>query len=155
MVFPWIPFLISGKKRLSDIEFLAIKDFDGKLRQDDGVVTTSGDVATLTATAGKDMYLAKAAITTSFTVGSAGTKTLNVELKLNGVTVETYTREYGSTGAQQGDSADNYEFINIGQKVAATQIIKLEVTGNTGSLFNTTGTIVCFEETTGESPQIG
>ena len=49
-------------KTLSDIEFLAKKEFDGKLRTAEGNVTAAGDIATLTANSGKDMYLATAKV---------------------------------------------------------------------------------------------
>ena len=54
MVFPWIPFG-KGGKRLSDIEYLSIKEFDGKLTTAEGTVSATGDVASITA--GSKIYI--------------------------------------------------------------------------------------------------
>lgn len=123
--------------------FLAKKEFEGKLRQADGSLTTTGDLATLTANSGKDMYLASASCTiTGITNGT-------VVLKINGVIVSTF-----QTGAQvsggSGDYTESYYF-PIGFKVAATQIIKLECTALSASSA-VSGQIQCFEETTGANP---
>ena len=161
MVFPWIPFLkerAGGK--LSDIEFLAVKDFDGKLVKNEGVKSATGDLATLTASSGKDMYVARAKV--SFTPSSIGTGSGEgnaiVKLKINGTVVETarYSWSARSTSTSNfgaANFAEDYEFKNIGHKVAATQIIKLEVVTLTGNT-NAEGFVECFEETTGETPQV-
>lgn len=154
MVFPWIQFL--GKKgKLSDIEYLSIKEFDSKLVQNDGTRTTTGDLATLTASGGKDMYLAKAKINAVHTGDLNASRTVTVVLKLNGVIVETDTMEF-ITGSSRSHSSqgDSYEFISIGQKVVATQIIKLEVTVIDTTSISVKGTLVCFEEDTGASPAV-
>lgn len=154
MVFPpthWFQGL-SGKKRLSDIEFLAKKEFDGKLRQNDGSLasSTTGDLATLTASSGKDMYLAKAKISI---ISNALANDLvgTVVLKINGVIEETTKWRLGG-GTEKGIEYFTYEFVNIGFKVAATEIIKLEGTVNTLSQIE--GVITCFEEDTGVDPTI-
>jgi len=155
MVFPWVSFLKERKKRLSDIEYLAIKEFDGKLRENENNVASgaTGDLVTLTANSGKDLYLARAKCTI---IPNAGNDSFTGEivLKVNGVIFETTKwRRKGSTGAgDTGQMAHVYEFVNVGQKVAATQIIKLEVISNTLSLCE--GFLSCFEETTGESPAV-
>ena len=156
MVFPWIPFLkqkAGGK--LSDIEFLSIKEFDGKLVQNDGSKTTTGDLATLTASSGKDMYVAKAKIVATLSSNpGAGYYNTTVALKINGVTEETVVLSFARTSTS-GDGQSNtlsYEFVNIGRKVAATEIIKLEVT--TINSLSVNGVLLCFEETTGETPQV-
>ena len=59
---PGIFSTLTSGATMSDIMFLAKKEFDGKLRQNDGTRTTAGDLATLTATTGKDMYLAYAKV---------------------------------------------------------------------------------------------
>ncbi len=151
MVFPWIPFLkqkAGGK--LSDIEFLAIKEFDSKLRYAEGHIAAAGDLATLTANTGKDMYLAtaKCTIYTNPTSGfSAGDQ---VVIKANGTIIET--TNYSQLSAV-GNAVFTYEFKNIGHKVLAGQIIKMEViTLDTDTEVD--GYIECFEETTGETPQV-
>ena len=148
MVFPWISFLKEGgKKRLSDIEYLAIKEFDGKLRNAKGANrTTTGDLATLTANSGKDMYLAVAKASCDF----SGNGSATLVLKVNG-TIEGTWRVETMTNATLENP--HYEFALKGVKVAATQIIKLEVTVADVDLA-ISGELVCFEETTGESPQI-
>ncbi len=64
MVGPWIHALWKRGRRLSDIEYLSIKEFDGKTRQVDGTATATGTLATITAGASpnKDMYLSGAKI---------------------------------------------------------------------------------------------
>ena len=145
MVFPWISFLKEGgKKRLSDIEYLAIKEFGGKLVQNDGTKTTTGDLATLTASVGKDMYLAKAKV--NINASGVSNASVTIQLKVNAVVIEEYQTEV------LADTGDKYEFTSVGFKVAATQIIKLEVTAVSG--MNVEGQLICFEETTGESPAV-
>jgi len=162
MVFPWIPFLKERKKRLSDIEFLAIKEFDGKLKtntniKDDG---TTGDLATLTAAAGKDMYLAKAKVIGRIdALNTVAPKVIEVVLKANAVIKDRcyFNATAGSSGgggASKGGNGElQYEFQVQGIKVAATQIIKLEVIAS-DAIVDLTGTLVCFEETTGDPPQV-
>ena len=150
MVFPWIQFL-GAKKRLSDIEYLAIKEFDGKLRSAEGFLSATGDLATLTATAGKDMYIARAKVVFFVNTGSAaGSVGDEVVLKINDVIVETAKFSFGTNA---GGTTFEYEFKNVGQNVAATQIIKLEVITLDAST-DVEGFIECFEETTGDSPAV-
>jgi len=143
MVFPpthWFQGL-KGRRRLSDIEFLAKKDFDGKLVKNMGEQrTTIGTLATLTASSGKDLYVARAGVSVSFASG-----TIEVELRINGVAVETYLADLNGSG--------NYNFKSIGHKVAATKTIVLEwtVEGVTATM---EGFLEGFEETTGETPVI-
>ena len=122
--------------------------FENSLKTE-GTKTTIGDLATLPATSGKDMYLAKAKINVKATGISVGT--IRVELKVNGVIKDTYDADFNhGTNPDSGNSTDNYEFNMTGLKVAATQIIKLEVISI--SEVAVIGSILCFEETTGESP---
>jgi len=147
-MFPWAFYQRGKKKRLSDIEFLAKKEFDSKLRQNDVAAKTStGDGATLTANTGKDMYLAKAKVTMQDTsVAFAGTVT--VVLKINTVTVST--THAGGTGT--GQETIVYEFATAGFKVAAGEIIKIETTAL--SNFKVSSELICFEEDTGDTPVI-
>jgi len=155
MVGPWIHALFGRKKRLSDIEYLAIKEFDGKLRSDEGFLSAAGDLATLTATAGKDMYIARAQVTFFQNTGTANPAAADeVVLKLNGVIIETTKQTIGQrTNVGFVNATNVYEFKNIGQKVAATQIIKLEVITLDADT-DVEGFIECFEETTGDSPAV-
>lgn len=140
---------IQRRGKLSDIEFLAIKEFGGKLRQNDNVRATTGDGATLTANTGKDMYLAYAQATcyaTTPTSAAFATVTLNI----NGVVYETWNWQSGPNTA--GAKIEGSFKFSVGYKVATTQIIKLEVTSDTNATVSTA--IQCFEEDTSGSPQI-
>ncbi len=149
MVFPWIPFLKDrGGKKLSDIEFLSIKEFDGKLRSIEGFISATGDLATLTANTGKDMYLGRAKVTVWLNDISQTAVDQTCELKINGTVVETFT-----TGLNTSLLSRTYEFKNVGHKVAAAEIIKLQVTTSDAQI-DWEGFIECFEETTGETPQV-
>ena len=153
MVGPWIHALFGRKKRLSDIEYLAIKEFGGKIKTDEGFLSAAGDLATLTASAGKDMYLASAKVTFfANTVASAAAIADEVVLKLNGTVIET-TKVTWDNATDGGILSFAYEFKNIGRKVTTSQIIKLEVITLDGDT-DVEGFIECFEETTGESPQV-
>jgi len=137
---------------LSDIEYLAIKENDGKLRSDEGFKSTTGDLATLTANSGKDMYIARAKVT--FFLNAVNTSSFGDEvvLKINGVIKET-SKASLLAGNVSGTSTIIYEFKNMGLKVAATQIIKLEVITLDADT-DVEGFIECFEETTGASPAV-
>jgi len=147
MVGPWIHALWKRGKRLSDIEYLAIKEFDGKLVDNHSADQTAiGDGATLTASSGKDMYLSRAWANVTYDAG-VGNAAVTVVLKVNGTIVESWNVLQSTSSLQY---AVQHEFL-IGRKVAATQIIKLEVTSENLSSIDTY--IQCFEETTGESPE--
>jgi len=156
MVGRWIHALFGRKKRLSDIEYLSIKEFDGKLVENEKFLSATGDLATLTASSGKDMYLASAKVVFFANTQNASAATADeVVLKVNDVIKETVKFSWGANlgNATGGDLVFDYEFKNIGQKVAATQVIKLEVITLDADT-DVEGYIQCFEETTGESPQI-
>lgn len=159
MVFPFITFtgVKGGKRKLSDIEFMSIKEFGGKLRYVQGQVTTTTTLCTITANTGKDMYLAKAHVTLAMSSTGATASNVQAKLYLNGTLVEqtrasftTYNSRYDGAGG--GNSALEYDFKNVGRKVSAGQIIKIEATCPTNTVVS--GTLVCFEETTGSSPKI-
>jgi len=150
MVGPWIHSLWKRAGRLSDIEYLAIKEFDGKISSNEGRLSVTGDLATLTAASGKDMYLAKAKVNCIYS--GSGTSGTLIELSINGTVIESFIFD-GSVLAGTTPQPTNYDFINMGRKVAATQVIKLEVI-SIGTGDEIEGTILCFEETTGDSPAI-
>lgn len=142
----------TGAATLSDIMFMAKKVFDSKERSAEGTLDdATGDLATLTANTGKDMYLAGATINARVTGTAAGVGV--VELKINGITVETYSCNLtNGSGPDSGNSSDNYPFKIKGVKVATGQVIKLEVISSTDIEFN--GVIQCWEENTGATPTI-
>jgi len=146
---------VGAGRKLSDIEFLAIKEFGGKLKKNEGFLSATGTLATLTAAGGKDMYIARAKVTLYLNATRKSSVADKVELQINGTNVETavWTVQGSSTSQDSGVNAIIYEFKNIGHKVLATQIIKLEVITLSAEV-DVEGFIECFEETTGVSPQI-
>lgn len=156
MVGPWILFAPRKKGgKLSDIEYLSIKDFDGKRVDVDAVTdvnltTTETDLATQTASSGKDMYLAGARVTGTIDVaGGAGSSTI-LRLRVNGVDVEQKRFE-----ELADESEFSYTFLTKGVKVAATEIIKITAQhSNTTQQSKLKSKLLLFEETTGESPQV-
>lgn len=133
---------------VSDIMFLAKKEFDSKLKTDEGTLSATGDLCTITASSGKDLYLGKAKVSIRMESNTALAGAI-IELKANGVIMATWAAEI----ELDGDSSNSYEFVISGIKVAATQIIKLEaVTVDADVEVN--GELVCFEETTGATPVI-
>ena len=147
MVGPWIHALFGRRKRLSDIEFLAIKEFDGKLVENEGFLSAAGDLATLTASAGKDMYLAEAKLSVSIDAASVLEQSI-ISLVVNGIVRETYE----STMQSLGTSSDNYEFAVKGVKVSSGQIIKLEADFVDATTLQIEAVMVLFEENEGASP---
>lgn len=145
----------SDDAQLSDIQFLAVKEFQGKLRSDEGFLSAVGDLATLTANTGKDMYLARASVTFfPNTATFQGTTPDEAVLKINGVIVESAKVSLvRHTSAGSTNITETYEFKNIGRKVLAGQIIKIEVITLSATI-DVEGFIECFEETTGATPRL-
>ncbi len=152
---PGVPLLVwkafrPGGRKLSDIEYLSIKEFDGKLVQNDGVLTgATGDLCTLTASSGKDMYLASASLWFSY-ASASGSSSPDFVLYVNGVEIER--AEPNSIGAPHRD-LNLVEFKSKGFKVAAGQIIKIAAETDMGDV-NASGELICFEETTGDTPAV-
>ena len=112
---------------MSEILFLSVKEHAGKLRSAEGIATAAGDVASLTANTGKDMYLASAKVTFALEGLSNQQAAFDeVVLKINGTVVETAKSSMVITAGEGGNTVHTYEFKNIGHKVAASQIIKME-----------------------------
>jgi len=145
-----------GKKgKLSDIEYLAIKEFDSKLVTNTGQQADggTGNTATLTASSGKDLYLAKAKVTVRIDVDT-NIILGEVTLVANSVIKDRwiFSGAAGATGS--GTTGEMvYEFAVQGIKVAATQTIVLDVVASNVD-FDITGTLVGIEETTGETPAV-
>jgi hypothetical protein len=151
MSFPVLGAIFKGRRKVSDIEFLAKKEFDGKLRTTEGSLATTGDIVTLTANTGKDMYKAK--IKVVMTGGNNVTSDRGtVELKANGTIVETAVLAAPWDTGEGGSRTHIHEFVWAG-KVAAGQILKLECVAITSNA-NFDGIIVVFEEDTGDDPRI-
>jgi len=148
----WLNKNLSGIITMSDILFLSVKEHAGKIRSNEGFLSTTGDLAALTANAGKEMYLARAKVVffTNTTNVSADDE---VVLKINGTIIETvkYSSAVSSGSGIGGNAKAYYSFENMGHKVAAWEIIKLEVIA-LSSVVDVEGFIECFEEPTGQSP---
>ena len=151
MVFPTIQFLQNRGRRLSDIEYLAVKEFDGKIVKNEGFLSTTGDLATLTASSGKDMYLVRAKINWHQNAGINSYQAAEAVMKINGTIVETSKVLFIGNSTSAANNTVNYDFTNIGHKVAATQVIKIEVI-TIGAGIDAEGFIECVEEATGASP---
>ncbi len=126
-----------------DLAFLQQKEQEGKLRVDEGSLTGTGTLASLTASSGKDMYLSSASVSLRKT-GSTGASNHTVELQVNGVVKETFTTfEFASAGKLSA-----YHFSTKGLKVAPTEVIRLQVT-ELGTATQVEGTLQCWEESSG------
>ena len=153
-MFPWLVHLVGKRGRLSDIEYLAIKEFDGKIVSNEGSKAGStGTIATLTANSGKDMYLAGAQIIVKRTSATTAANTMTIELQSNSVVKETASISFELAGTSVTGNTIVYNFVIKGIKVAATQVIRLELTAEAGDI-SVDGTLIAFEETTGASPAI-
>lgn len=149
---------------MGDHQFLAIKTFDGKLRRQgltnptcaEGFKSAAGDLASVTALAGKDLYLASAKAVFYLNVPVNGVTHAEVVLKINGNIVETAKVSFqgdNTTANGKGSGGIPYEFKNMDHMVAPTQIIKLEVI-SIPAWIDVEGFVECWEEDTGTSPQI-
>lgn len=154
--FPLILFQLPAAgafRELSDIEYLAIKFFEGK-RVDKRTVTTGvttdspQDAATQTAAAGKDMYVTKATFRIQRTAIS-GTFTYIIKLLVNGVVVDEVDRSLSTVGVDtSGELQANSE------KVGPAQIIKITIEKDSGGATDTyTGKLTLWEEDTNTTPQ--
>ena len=155
---PNILFKIEGaSKRLSDIEFLSIKEFEGKRVDDvnnglDLVETaTETDLVTQTATALHEMYLASATFIVSVTAASSPFD-VTVRLYANNIVIETFVQTSIGLGQEF-----TYRFRSRGNKVEADDIIKITVQNSVGAVNRATtsyGKIELWQEETGISPQV-
>ena len=119
-------FVAAAGGSLSGIAFLMHQEFLGNLISSEGNVTAAGDIATITAAVGKDLYIASAKVVFVADVANAGLANLNeVALKINGTIIET-TKHSWVGSASGGVGVWEYEFKNIGHKVATGEIIKIE-----------------------------
>lgn len=135
---------------MGDIQFLAIKEFENKLRTVTGTRINAGDIITISASAGKDMYLASAKINW-VRQASTNPTIMKVELVVNGLLKEDYQVAANDGVAQHAISS--YEFLLKGLKVTAGQIIRLDfITVPTSITMK--AVLEVWEEDSGTSPQI-
>jgi len=137
----------------SDVAFLMRKEFESALVSDEGFLSAAGDLASLTASVGKDMYLASAKITFFTNLIGGNISGCQVVLKINDVIIETtnFSSIIGSGSGIGGDPMKVYEFKNIGRSVEAGEIIKIEVISLNANV-DVEGFIECVEVDTGEDP---
>lgn len=109
---PVITFLFERKKRLSDIEFMSIKKFDGKFVDSEGSLTGIGTLTSITPASGKTFYLAEAKVETEAT-GAVITVAMRAEVQNDGVVVDELYRNFTGSGAGAGGS--------LGQEYSAAQ----------------------------------
>ncbi len=128
------------------------KSFDGAIRSDEGYLyNVDGDLAILTANTGKDMYLIEASVTYSPAFTASPGWGL-AQLKINNVKVEEYKWMMGATSAGTGMKSQTHYFKNIGHKVLAGQIIKIQTVS--GYQEGVRGFIECIEVDTGKDPTL-
>jgi len=140
--------IIQVIQEMGDIEYLSKKEFDGKTVKDKGSLLNgiTGDIATLTASGGKDMYLAVAEGSIAHSGDTLGINVIN--LLVNGVTIETI----GLNADTDSNTTVPFKFKFSGM-VAAGQIIKI-TRSQSGSQTTVYANLECFEEDTGADPTI-
>lgn len=148
--FDWVA---GGGGVSGDLAFLSKKEFDGNIVRGEGTLSVVGDLVSITAAVGKDLYSAKSKMV-MYMIGaevSFGVK-ISVELLINAVLVETgKISQIGNTATAAGVQSANYQFVSMGQKAAPTEIIKLEAVV-VSSNHDVTGSLVCFIVDTGTDP---
>ncbi len=162
MVGPWITFVSKGGRKVSDIEYLAtIESGNGAgnsiLVKNTGEALNggTGDLGTLTAAGGKDLYLVGASVSAKWT-SSVNRGEIQVDLLVNGARIESWfslNSDILSSGSW-GSNSNHYHFKSKGFKVDATQIIKLDVITNSAATMDLVGTVFGIEIDDGESPRL-
>jgi len=125
--------------------------FDGRLKSDEGFLSATGDLCTLTASAGKDLYITGAKITFYGNTNSIISTADVAELKLNDIVKETSPSSIAGQTTSSGTAIHSYEFKNLFHKITPAQIMKLEVTALSASA-DVEGFIQAIEVPTGEDP---
>jgi len=132
-----------------DLAFLQQKEQEGKLKTNEGSLSAIGDLASITASSNKDLYIARARCVASLETDAIDNVS-QVVLKVNGVIKETASSFLAKTTVQNAGSTSTtvYEFSCSGLKVTSGQIIKLEVI-SIGSSTTIDGFLECWEESSG------
>jgi len=155
-------------RTLSDIEFLSIKEFDGKLFHEiSPSFTTTGVKITRAIPNGKTFYLAKSTlisdvlgnIALNITSTTVQRRYCFIDIKFDGVVVDQLYYNFASQGVVASDpggmAQSDHKFNSsvIGKSFVGNGIKVLEV-----EVISVLGTYVCglegFEEDTGTSPKI-
>jgi hypothetical protein len=127
-------------------KYILQAEFDGRLKSNEGFLSATGNLATLTAASGKDLYLTSAKVHFHSNSASNATAVTEVTLDINGTIVETV-----KSGHNGIILVHDYEFKNIGHSVAATEIIKLEVISIDAAV-DVEGFVQAIEVPSGENP---
>ena len=124
--------------------------YDGRLKSAEGFLSAAGDLCSLTAGSGKDLYLTAGKCVIFANVVSGNSFGDEVVLKVNGTIIET-TKFNQTGGTGSGAIILDYKFENLFHKVSAGQILKIEViTLDTET--DVEGFIQAIEVPTGENP---
>ena len=155
-MIPWAEFPTIISLSLGDDDdmsnIIAQASFNGRLKSDSAASSTTGDLCTLTAAAGKDLYLSAAKII--FFLNNQGTGYASVAtLQVNGTNVES---SYASATALDGNAAAGdmtiiYEFKNLWHKVTPGQTLKINV-ATLDAQIDVSGMIQAVEVPTTENP---
>ena len=162
MVFPWIAFLKESKKRLSDLEFLAIKEYDGKLiHLISSEFTGNGDQITYTPASGKTFYHLRSRLypvtdTINVSANTTNNRRCDVEITLDGTVIDVLTHDYeqysvGDTGQGAGVTWEHNSNIVESMDGNASKQVKLTSTNTSGTYRVSMLGII---EDTGSSPQV-
>lgn len=164
MVGPWVHALWKRKKRVSDIEYLSVKEFDSKLfTETSSEFTTTGVKITRTVANGKNFYLAKAKVVLVGGGGSAytGEILIHCQVKFDGTVVDNFSiagfqEEGAGEGPGWGMSGVMAETTVIGKSLVGngTKKVEVEVIAITGTNVSGHVTLIGFEETAADSPAL-
>jgi hypothetical protein len=163
MVFPFITFtgIKGGRTRLSDFEFLSIKEFGGKLIHElSAEFTTDADQVTYTVPSGKTFYHLKSKLypVTDVVIAGNSLRRSDVELTFDGTVKDALTFNHVSSHTDFNDggggSGNTGQFeTNIVESMAGDGVKQIKLTST-----DTTGTyrvsLMGIIETTGSSPKI-
>ena len=155
-MFPWLVFLKKAGKKLSDIEYLAVQEFNGNLTHGEGTLSVAGDLVKITAGSG-DMYLAKAKVSVrTETAENNGVAIIELQAGVDGSEAIIATTAISLSLVAGGEGANtygDYEFIMSGNKVTTGQVIQLVVTSVSADI-EVNGELSCIEVTTNASPAV-
>ena len=138
------------------MKYILQASLDGRLKSDFGEESTVVDLCTLTAAASKDLYLTAAQVTFYLNVSGGIDTTSRVALVINGIEkeparVSLNSNHLVSSSRSGGNTSVVYEFKNLGYKVTASQIMKLEITAIDTDT-DISGFIQAIEVPSGENP---
>lgn len=165
MVFPWIPFLQERKKRVSDLEFLSVKQKDGKIFTETSTeFTTTGVKITRTVPNGKTFYLhkAKVVLVGGGDAAFTGEILIHCQVKFDGTVIDNFAiagfmEEGAGEGPGWGMSGVMPETTVMGKSLdgaVAAKNVTVEVIAISGTNVSGHVTLSGYEETTGDDPRI-